>query len=135
MNSFAAVIVGACIVFGEVLPNEPQIDADATVSEVRPAISLSVDAANETLPPVFDRIIFCESSGDPQAQNPVSTASGLYQFINGTWLWVWQDLKGVEPPTDEAWQAPVELQTVAAKKLYSIMGLTPWAASQHCWGG
>lgn len=33
-----------------------------------------------------DSIIGAESGGDPNAQNPNSTASGLGQFTNGTWL-------------------------------------------------
>ena len=30
-------------------------------------------------------IIECESGWNPKAQNPVSTAGGLAQFIDGTW--------------------------------------------------
>lgn len=32
-------------------------------------------------------VMECESKGDPDAQNPSSTASGLYQFIASTWNW------------------------------------------------
>jgi hypothetical protein len=35
---------------------------------------------------VVDRIIGVESSGDPNAKNPKSTATGLGQFTEGTWL-------------------------------------------------
>jgi soluble lytic murein transglycosylase-like protein len=31
------------------------------------------------------RIIDCESNGDPDAYNPYSGASGLFQFIPSTW--------------------------------------------------
>lgn len=31
------------------------------------------------------RIIQCESLGDPDAYNPYSGASGLFQFLPGTW--------------------------------------------------
>lgn len=34
----------------------------------------------------YDRMIGLESSGDPNAENPLSTASGLGQFTDGTWL-------------------------------------------------
>lgn len=32
-------------------------------------------------------VMRCESLGDPLAYNPSSGASGLYQFIPGTWTW------------------------------------------------
>lgn len=35
---------------------------------------------------VIDRIISTESGGDPNARNPNSSASGLGQFIDATWL-------------------------------------------------
>lgn len=31
------------------------------------------------------QIMACESRGDPEAKNPYSTASGLFQFLEGTW--------------------------------------------------
>ena len=31
------------------------------------------------------RVLACESNGDPYAKNPRSTASGLFQFLRGTW--------------------------------------------------
>ena len=35
---------------------------------------------------VVDRIIAAESGGDPNASNPASSASGLGQFTDGTWI-------------------------------------------------
>ncbi len=32
-------------------------------------------------------VIRCESNGDPLAVNPRSNASGLFQFLPGTWAW------------------------------------------------
>ena len=32
-------------------------------------------------------VIHCESVGDPLAYNPVSGASGLFQFIPSPWAW------------------------------------------------
>ena len=34
------------------------------------------------------QIIACESQGDPLADNPRSSAAGLFQFLRGTWDWV-----------------------------------------------
>lgn len=33
------------------------------------------------------RVMACESGGNPDAENPVSTASGLFQFLDSTWAW------------------------------------------------
>jgi hypothetical protein len=33
-------------------------------------------------------VMDCESGGNPFAKNPVSTASGLFQFLDSTWAWV-----------------------------------------------
>lgn len=34
------------------------------------------------------RVMACESGGDPTADNPTSSAAGLFQFIRSTWDWV-----------------------------------------------
>lgn len=33
------------------------------------------------------RVMACESGGNPNAKNPTSTATGLFQFLTGTWAW------------------------------------------------
>lgn len=33
------------------------------------------------------RVMECESGGDPNAKNPNSSASGLFQFLKTTWDW------------------------------------------------
>lgn len=48
-----------------------------------PAPGVSGNAAVNT---VVDKIIGVESGGNPNAKNPTSSASGLGQFINSTWL-------------------------------------------------
>lgn len=34
------------------------------------------------------RVMACESGGNPNAQNDHSTATGLFQFLDGTWAWM-----------------------------------------------
>lgn len=34
------------------------------------------------------RIAFCESSFNPSAKNPNSSATGIYQWTTGTWNWI-----------------------------------------------
>lgn len=81
----------------------------------------------------LDRIIACESGGDPSAQNPVSSASGLYQFIDSTWAYTWTDYLGEQPPTPRAHLASVADQHRAGRALFDREGSTPWNASRGCW--
>jgi LysM repeat protein len=78
----------------------------------------------------WDPIIKCESGGNPTAQNPGSTASGLFQFLDSTW----QSLGGSQF-SRRAKDATVEQQEQIAEKAYQESGLSPWAASRGCWGG
>lgn len=62
-----------------------------------------------------------ESGGSITAQNPTSTASGKWQFINGTW----NGYGGYA----EAWQAPESVQDAKAAELWA-----GGAGASH-WGG
>ena len=46
---------------------------------------VDVSAATGVDPGLLATMAFKESSFDPDAQNPISTASGLFQFTDGTW--------------------------------------------------
>jgi Transglycosylase-like domain len=74
---------------------------------------------------VREHIAACESSGNPTARNPRSSASGLYQAIHGTW----HGYGGYPSAAD----APVEVQERHAAELYARRGLQPWRASAGCW--
>ena len=71
------------------------------------------------------RIMMCESGGNPTAQNPRSTASGLFQYLRGTW----NGYGGYRDAKD----APPELQWQRARSDYARLGGRPWAASRSCW--
>jgi len=76
---------------------------------------------------LIDRIIFCESSGNPKAKNPRSSAYGLCQFIDSTWAYVekkWDMDLDREDPID---------QLYACERLLSEEGVSHWAESQCCW--
>lgn len=80
--------------------------------------------------PDWGPIIKCESGGNPTAKNRTSTASGLFQFINGTWA----AYGGLEfAPT--ARQATVEQQYIVANRAFAREGYRPWNASKSCWAG
>ncbi len=59
-----------------------------------------------------------ESGGDYRAQNPVSTASGAYQVLNGTW--------GGYGGYSRAGDAPPDVQDKFARELYAKHGSQPW---------
>lgn len=75
-------------------------------------------------PSIMVRIAMAESTFDPTAKNPYSTASGVYQILNGTWNDY--DCAGdVFDPTDNI---------TCARKIYDKEGTTPWNASIEVWG-
>lgn len=87
-------------------------------------------ACAETGPPGgWKPIAMCESGLNPRAQNPESTASGILQFIDGTWR-----SNGGGRFSSHAKGATVEQQFQVAAKVFREQGLRPWDASKHCWG-
>lgn len=53
------------------------------------------------------RVMACESGGNPAAKNPNSTATGLFQFLDGTWAWMsvmsgWDGHSRLEPEANVA---------------------------------
>lgn len=70
-------------------------------------------------------VISAESGGDPTAQNPVSTASGLFGFLDSTWL----SVTGLPGPARDY---SVATQTAAFWKLYDEAGVAPWAPYDGC---
>ncbi len=76
------------------------------------------------------RVIGCESSGDPDAKNPRSSASGLFQHLGRFWpeRSVKAGLAGADIFDPEANVA------VAAWLVYQGGGWSHWNPSRHCWG-
>lgn len=107
----------------------------AAVGSAAATVALATGAgtadAAELAPGInWDPIIQCESGGIVDRHNPSSSASGLYQFLTGSWLAYGG---GKYAPT--AGQATAAQQTEIANIAYAQSGLSPWAASQSCWGG
>jgi Transglycosylase-like domain/LysM domain len=65
-------------------------------------------------------IVQRESGGNPAAENPASTASGLFQDLDSTW----NGYDGYARAKD----APASVQVAFNRQLASESGLTPWAA-------
>lgn len=68
------------------------------------------------------RVMMCETgnTGDPHIHNPSSTASGLWQFLDGTW----EATTGTPAP---AANYSAETQTAAAAKLRNSSGWSQWS--------
>ena len=71
---------------------------------------------------ILEKIITAESNWNPEAKNKLSTASGLAQFINGTWE-KWGQGE-VFNPCDNL---------LAMVRLYRVQGVSPWEASRSKW--
>lgn len=70
-------------------------------------------------------VIYAESRGDATAQNPTSTASGLYGFLDSTW----QTVTGLPGSASEYSAAQ---QTAAFERLYAEVGTSAWAPFDGC---
>lgn len=85
------------------------------------------EAVRAALPAVALAIRWCESRDDYQAENPTSSASGAWQFIDSTWTWV----TGLQPPASAY---PRHVQDAAFLALWDDgRGATHWNASRACW--
>ena len=83
--------------------------------------------------PVARAVAACESVGDVggipdySAENPTSTASGAFQFLDGTFEWV----TGLPGPTSAH---PPEVQDRAFLDLWDEgRGKSHWNPSRYCW--
>ena len=73
------------------------------------------------------KIMKCESGYNPQAKNPKSTAYGLCQFLDSTWIYV-QNKWGIALNRDS-----VDDQIYACNRLWAEEGRIHWLESAHCW--
>ncbi len=106
------------------------VTASAALPVVLPAEAMAELPAVPASPSIsWQPIIQCESGGNPHAQNPGSTASGLVQFLDSSWA-AYGGLKFGRRAKD----ATPAQQLEVANDAYRRSGLTPWTASRHCWG-
>lgn len=75
-------------------------------------------------------VIRHESGGDPRAENPTSSASGLFQFIDGTWQ-AWTKRSGVGRSYARASQAPAAIQWAVFSYAVRHHAQRAWAGT-HC---
>lgn len=70
-------------------------------------------------------VVHRESRGDPRAENPTSSASGLFQFLDGTWRSVTR-MSGIGTRYDRASDAPSSVQWSVARWTVEHIGRHPW---------
>lgn len=83
---------------------------------------------------VAARIRWCESRGQSDAQNPVSTAAGWFQVISSTWEYARSQGVDVEP-FEVGRYDPEQNTRVAAWLRYEGGGWQHWESSAFCWSG
>ncbi len=72
------------------------------------------------------RVSYCES-GNKNAENPDSSASGYFQFVSNTWI----GTTGLPPPAS---LYPYDVQLEAFYKLWDEgRGASHWEPSRVCW--
>lgn len=79
-------------------------------------------------PALMARIVNCESGFKPNVKNTQSTASGIMQFLDGTYASYTKKYGITAPKSDPV--AQVEL----AVRMIADGGLSHWNASKSCWG-
>ncbi len=114
------------------------LDLPRTVADLVPAAPVSIEDWRPLVTVFFKprhveralAIIRCESGGDSQATNPMSSAAGLFQHLGSQW----------QERTSEAGMEgadimdPVASVEMVAWLVYDGGGWSHWNASRSCWG-
>ena len=101
--------------------------AGASATTVRASRASRSSSRVSGLEGIARRVARCESGLDPNAENPRSSASGLFQFIDSTW----RSATGLAPPASAY---SVATQVDAFYDLWENgRGAGHWAPSRHCW--
>lgn len=103
----------------------PEPGPTVTVTERPSAASRSLTRLSAEDEAFLRCVVHRESRGDPKAENPHSTASGLFQFLDGTWRSVTR-ASGIGTRYDRASDAPSSVQWSVARWTVEHIGRHPW---------
>jgi hypothetical protein len=100
--------------------------ARGPVPHVQQAATLVSSSTRITASSSFQEcVIQRESGGNPRAQNPSSTASGLYGFLDSTWT----SVTGLPGPARDY---SVAEQNAGFERAYAQDGTSPWGPYDGC---
>ncbi len=81
---------------------------------------------------LFNKIATCESGYNPIAKNPYSTASGIFQFLDGTWKRYGEELWSDDYYTKNKLNENDSIEL--GWYVFTKYGTNDWLASKSCWG-
>lgn len=105
--------------------SETIYEAPETISEVS-QITTVEDAKEfiQNMYPELEDVATCESRWIPEAKNPVGTASGIFQFLDSTAVWVYDQTYGGELNMEN--KNDLQVQVTMAVWLYEHYQLSHW---------
>ena len=122
--------------WGEILERHPAmfpllqqqlpLDSAHTAKKKSSSLSKSIHPATELDPDLPLRISACESGYRWDAKNRSSTASGVFQYLAGTWANTAAGRQGITVFDADA-NIRMAITYIATK------GTSPWNASRPCW--
>ena len=99
------------------------VDKDALVKGIILSTAHTYNVSSELMLAIAQ----CESGFKPDAQNPTSTASGIFQWLTSSFI---SSAQAYEVPLDKN---SVEVQAELTAKVIAVEGTAKWDASQDCW--
>jgi hypothetical protein len=108
------------------------VQADVIATTTTPTVAtVATTTPPVVLPPLLEKIAWCESRNNPKAKNRYSTASGRFQFLKGSWAYYGKKLWGDELVNKDVFD--YEDNTELALYVYKRNGTSDWLESKPCW--